>query len=226
MSELLSHRCKEYTKPRRKMTLDGRRYAISGVFNFFVVYKNPKLSVGRWEYPIPKSREYWEKFCDDEEKKLLVVRDPFNLSCDSFFKDRSKLISFNARAANKSSNVIPALADSESSSHKWPPSRPTAKSSKPRSNDKKLFPKSILKVSPQAASKSPSSSCSPTPAKVKQIPQLDSLIPDSDLDRIFPCKTGRARDSGIQNDSTAVENTTSPILPTLPVPAFPGSDSK
>ncbi|XP_076224423.1 uncharacterized protein LOC116430202 [Nomia melanderi] len=201
MSELLTQHCKDYIKPRRKMKLDGRR----------------------WEYPIPKSTGYWEKFCDDEEKKLLVVRDPSNLSYNSFFKEHSKLLNFNTRVSNKSSNIIPPLKsradrsiDSESSLHKWPP-RSTVKSNRPRSNDKKLFPKSILKVSPQAPSKSPSSSYSPTPAKVKQIPKLDSLIPDSDLDRILPCKTGRV-DSSIQNDSKAVENSSNSSLPKLALP--------
>lgn len=36
-----------------------------------------KQSYYRWDYPIPTSKTYWEKFCDDEEKKLVRVRDSF-----------------------------------------------------------------------------------------------------------------------------------------------------
>ncbi|XP_071642601.1 uncharacterized protein [Temnothorax longispinosus] len=30
-----------------------------------------------WERPFPKSKEYWKKFCDEEEKRLIRVREPF-----------------------------------------------------------------------------------------------------------------------------------------------------
>ncbi|XP_028046037.2 uncharacterized protein LOC105837384 [Monomorium pharaonis] len=31
----------------------------------------------KWERPFPKSKEYWKKFCDDEEKRLIRVRNSF-----------------------------------------------------------------------------------------------------------------------------------------------------
>jgi len=36
----------------------------------------------RWEHPFRESKRYWQKFCDDEERRLVKVRDPFPKSSD------------------------------------------------------------------------------------------------------------------------------------------------
>ncbi|EFN78646.1 hypothetical protein EAI_17444 [Harpegnathos saltator] len=42
----------------------------------YQTWKPRRVEKTRWDYPVPASRTYWEKFCDDAEKKLLRVHPP------------------------------------------------------------------------------------------------------------------------------------------------------
>nr|XP_033321558.1 uncharacterized protein LOC117217821 isoform X1 [Megalopta genalis]XP_033321559.1 uncharacterized protein LOC117217821 isoform X1 [Megalopta genalis] len=90
------------------------------------------LAGRRWEYPIPKSKEYWSKFCRDEERRLIVVRDPsVRLTYHSFPGYRS--------------SKIRGSSGSENSLHELSRIKSTSRSTKLLQIGEESLPRSILK---------------------------------------------------------------------------------
>ncbi|KOC64866.1 hypothetical protein WH47_04454, partial [Habropoda laboriosa] len=144
------------------------------------------LSLNRWEYPIPKSKEYWEKFCHDEERRLVIVRTPLKeLSYHSLCKTDSDSINFNTRFDNEvsdsnsfSNSYVDERKVSESSLHKFCPIRSKSKVKKDRHDGRGSLPKPILKSPVLAPAKIPDTTCNlATSSKVVRIPKLDTLGP-------------------------------------------------
>jgi len=80
----------------------------------------------RWEDPFHESKRYWQKFCDDEERRLVKVRDPFPKSShfpvvsnlrDSGLRD---VVDLDALFASGSFDENVSLVDSASSSPRMP----------------------------------------------------------------------------------------------------------
>ncbi|XP_076276548.1 uncharacterized protein LOC143207218 [Lasioglossum baleicum] len=186
MGEFCTNGCKEYIKFDRNIKLDGRR----------------------WEYPIPRSKDYWEKFCNDEEKKLLVVRDPsVQLSYNSFPKNHS--LKFR----------VDGSMDCDNSLHKLSPVKLKFKSNKLYNSSKELFPKPILEVSSQARTKSLDKHNFCELSKAKRNPKLSALRFDRSFGKIVSDEKDNTRDSsGIQNKPKAHLSSTStlPILNAFP----------
>ncbi|XP_078041396.1 uncharacterized protein LOC144472308 [Augochlora pura] len=162
----------------------------------------------RWEYPVPKSKEYWEKFCRDEEKRLIVVRDPsVQLSYNSFPKHRSS--KFRARSPPDSENSLQKLSLLKSKS----------RSNKFENNDKESFPKPILKLSAETRSKNSRSANFDAPSKAERVPKLDVQRSDLNFGKSRRNKENCTRgSSSAQNKPKARSLLTStlPILSALP----------
>ena len=176
--------------------------------------------IGRWEYPIPKSKDYWEKFCDDEEKRLVVVRNPsFQLSYRSLSKNNTDFIDFNSDCQNKASNWS-SFSNSRSDDHKAPDNSlhrllPISESNKDLgSDDAKSFPKPILKGSFQAGLKSSDTTgYLAIPSKVVRIPKLDTHDPQPSSRKIQPRKEDHIRTSSVENEPKIQEES----FPSLPI---------
>nr|XP_012138432.1 PREDICTED: uncharacterized protein LOC105662201 [Megachile rotundata] len=124
-----------------------------------------KLPGAKWEKPIPNSKEYWKEFCDNEEKRLIVVRNPF-FHISPLSKNDSVLPDLNTRI-NNSFNLSLFNSDTdkfENSSHR---------------SDGKLFPKPALKT-PSRTKISDT-----TQPKVVRIPKLGTRGPQPSSVRIF-----------------------------------------
>ncbi|XP_076642230.1 uncharacterized protein LOC143353020 [Halictus rubicundus] len=166
--------------------------------------RNAKIDGRRWEYPIPKSKDYWEKFCRNEEKKLLVVRDP------------SVQLSYNSFPKNPSLKCrVDGSTNSEKSLHKLSPVKSKFKSHKLRNNNKELSPKPILKLSSESRARSSDKYNIYEPSK--RTPKLGALRFDLSFRKIVSDKK-RYDSSGIQNKPKS-HSSSAPTLPILN--AFP-----
>ncbi|XP_076620384.1 uncharacterized protein LOC143341381 [Colletes latitarsis] len=211
MSDLFKQKYEECITLRRQMKLSGRK----------------------WEYPIPKSKEYWEKFCNDEEKKMIVVRDPFlELFCHSFPKTETMPVNLDTRMNNETPNLnsfsdcpIESCKVFKNSLHKLSPFKSKFDSSKDRHDGRGSFPMSISRVPAEAPSKNPAASCDlDTSFKAAQISKLGSPKPQPSLGRIFSGKSNRIRTPfnvqtepiGNKNFSTHPLSSSRAILPKLP----------
>ncbi|CAD1479726.1 unnamed protein product, partial [Heterotrigona itama] len=173
-----------------------------------------------WEYPIQKSKNYWETFCDDEEKRLVVVRNPsLQLSYRFLSKNNTDFIDFNPDCQNKVSNW--SCFSNSCSDHKAPDNSlhrllPIFKSSKDLgSDDAKSFPKPILKGSSQAGLKSSDTTgYLATSSKVVRIPKLDTH-PQPSSRKIQPQKEDHIRTSCSVENEPEIQEESFPSLPIL-----------
>ncbi|RLU15637.1 hypothetical protein DMN91_011391 [Ooceraea biroi] len=114
----------------------------------------------KWEHSFLKSKTYWQKFCDDEEEKLVRVRDSFPKS--SYFPIISKLrdsetgfrdiVDFSTLSASRSFDENVPLVDSKSSSSKAPDIFPRGDDGDTRPNAEpvvKISPPTPLKTLPK-----------------------------------------------------------------------------
>ncbi|XP_034170976.2 uncharacterized protein LOC117600093 [Osmia lignaria lignaria] len=191
MGDLSKCKCKENIHHRRRVKITGTK----------------------WEQPIPKSNEYWKKFCDNEEKRLIVVRNPFlRYSYHSISKNDSELPDFNT-------NLIDNAYNFDSSFHVNTDENKTFENSLHRlsCNDTKLFPKAALKTPLQTSTKISDRGCSLP--KVVRIPKLDTKGPQPSSDRIFPVKVDHhiRASFGIQNESKAPSKSSSTDSTALPM---------
>ncbi|XP_043253374.1 uncharacterized protein LOC122397938 [Colletes gigas] len=184
MSDLFKEKYEECITLRRQMKLSGRK----------------------WEYPIPKSKEYWEKFCNDEGKKMIVVRDPsLELFRHSFPKNETMPVNFDTRTNNETPNLnsfsdcpIDSCKVSKNSLHKLSPLKSKFDSSKDHHDGRGSFPMSIWRVPAEARSKDPAASF-----KAAQISKLDSPEPQPSLGR----KSNRIRTPfNVQSESIGKKN--------------------
>ncbi|KAK1131411.1 hypothetical protein K0M31_017696 [Melipona bicolor] len=174
----------------------------------------------RWEYPIPKSKDYWKKFCDDEEKRLIVVRNPPpQLSYRSLSKNNTDFIDFDSDCQNKVSNWN-SISNSRSDDHKASDSSlhrllPISESNKDLgSDDAKSFSKPILKGSFQARLKSSDTTgLLATPSKVVRIPKLDTHDPQPSSRKIQPKEDHIRTSSSVENEQKIEEE----CFPSLPI---------
>ncbi|XP_053973303.1 uncharacterized protein LOC128873630 [Hylaeus volcanicus] len=191
MSDLFRSNCEEYSGSRGKMKLSGRK----------------------WEYPIPKSKEYWEKFCNDEERKLIIVRDPLVYSSCRSLPYNKTTLNFDTRASNKASNLnsfrdssVDGFKVSESSLRKLPHPVSQFKTSKDNRSGTELFPKTSF------------TSCNlGTRTKAARIPKLDTLRPQPSFQGIFPRNVDRiCAPVGAQNQSKTQSQTFPTSFSALP----------
>ncbi|XP_076235769.1 uncharacterized protein LOC143180120 [Calliopsis andreniformis] len=187
-----------------------------------LISSDRKLKIGgtKWELPIPNSKEYWSKFCDEEEKKLLVVRHPFlNISFNSFSNKDTNFVSKTFNSNVFSNLCIGSSTVSENSLHKLSSSELNLNINKDYSNNGELFPKSILKAPSRAPSKSSATPCNlDTLSKVTRIPKLDTSSTRPSFARIFPGKVDHIRASfSVQNEAKAQVENLPVCSPTLPI---------
>ena len=170
--------------------------------------------------------------CDEEAKKILVVRDPFlHISYRSIPEHDTKFCSFDTYSNNKAFNLIPSSnsdADgskvSENSLRKLPSPKSRLNPNKGHYNGRELFPKSILKASSRAVSKSSGPSCNlDAPSKVTRIPKLDTPSPRPSSSRIFPGKVDHIRASFVVRNEPKARDESLPTYSTTPstLNAFP-----
>ncbi|CAK9826086.1 hypothetical protein ANTRET_LOCUS3987 [Anthophora retusa] len=186
--------------------------------------KRIKITGKKWEYPIPKSKEHWEKFCEDEEKRLIVVRTPLKeLSYRSLSKTNSDFLNFNTPFSdnisdpNSSSNsYVDERKLSESSLHKLFPIRLKSKQDQDRRDVTGLFPKAILKTTVRGGTKIPDTTCNlATSSKVVRIPKLDTLDPQPSSGKILPGKVDHIRAPFSVQNEAKVQGKSSSTLPIL-----------
>ncbi|CAK9819247.1 hypothetical protein ANTPLA_LOCUS10143 [Anthophora plagiata] len=186
--------------------------------------KRIKITGKKWEYPIPKSKEHWEKFCEDEEKRLIVVRTPLKeLSYHSLSKTNSDYFNFNTSFSDNisdpnsfsNSNVDERIL-SESSLHKLFPIRSKSKRDQDRRDVTGLFPKPILKTTVRGGAKIPDTTCNlATSSKVVRIPKLDTLGPQPSSGKILPGKVDHIRAPFSVQNEAKVQGKSSSTLPIL-----------
>lgn len=225
----MSGSCKREPKKQndcRSKKITGKRYVTYRTTSTLMRIYLTKISfIDRWEYPIAKSKEYWEKFCDDEEKRLIIVRNPsLQLSYRTFSKNDSQLIDLNSDIQDKISNrnfFSNSYSDdcdaSDNSLHKLLPIRSNFKSNRYWNCDAtKSYPKSILKGSFRAAPKSlHTTACLTTSSKVVRIPKLDSHDPQPSSRKIRPGKVDHIRTSFNVQNERKVQGENFPTLPIL-----------
>lgn len=164
------------------------------------------------------------KMIDEEEKKLLAVRNPFlQLSYNSFPKKYCNSIDCNTFVENQSFNrnsfsnsCLDDRDTSDNSLHKSHLIKANVKSNRNRFDNVK----SILKRSHQTVPKSLDTMCySTTPFENVRIPKLNTRGPQPSSGRIHPGKVDHIQASfNVQNEGKIQENnsTTLPILTKYP----------
>ncbi|XP_026674954.1 uncharacterized protein LOC113465161 [Ceratina calcarata] len=174
----------------------------------------------KWEYPVKKSKEYWEKFCDDEEKKLIVVRNPFlRLPYHSSSKNDSQLL-YNVNLGIQNNNIADGNSASHiqsnytnnckvssNSLHKLLPAKSKSKS------NYDIKKKSALKVALLDGPKILDTKCNLASPKVVRIPKLDTSDPQPSSRGIRYRKVDDIRAPFNVQNGAEVQGESSPSLP-------------